>query len=156
MAGMGPPPKEPGKRVRRNAEPTVLRLVPHVKAEQPRLKDFFETHFDKKTGKAVRRKFVWPQQTREWWAMWGESPLSAEFTATDWSELLVTAKLHAEFWRGNTKVAPELRLRVGKFGATPEDRLRLRIQFAIADDAESGKDDAATTSSRYAHLKFGS
>jgi hypothetical protein len=67
----------------------------------------------------------------------GDSPLSNEFTAPDWSELLDAARLHAEYWRGNPKVAAELRLRVAKFGATPEDRARLRIQFAMASHAEN-------------------
>lgn len=39
-------------------------------------------------------------------------------------------------WAGDTKLAGELRLRVAKFGATPEDRARLKIQFAAADEAE--------------------
>jgi hypothetical protein len=52
--------------------------------------------------------------------MWAASPLSADFTANDWSELLVAAVLHAEVWEGATKSAAELRLRVAKFGATPE------------------------------------
>lgn len=82
-------------------------------------------------------EFVWPGRTQDWWAMWGSSPLAAEFTATDWSELLDTALLHAKFWSGRTSVAAELRLRVAKFGATPEDRARLRITFAQADEAES-------------------
>ena len=156
MPGIGPPPKEPGKRVRRNAEPTHLRIVPLVRDEQPKLPEFYEQLVDKKTGKVTKRKFTWPTQTRAWWKMWAESPLAHDFTANDWSELLVCAKLHAEFWKGNTKVAPELRLRVAKFGATPEDRLRLRIQFAIASDADSGKDSPRETGSRYANLKFGS
>ena len=33
-------------------------------------------------------------------------------------------------------LAGELRLRTAKFGSTPEDRLRLRIQFAEATGAE--------------------
>ena len=82
-------------------------------------------------------EFVWPARTREWWAMWGDSPLSAEFTSTDWSELLDTALLHARFWNGQLSLASELRLRVAKFGATPEDRARLRITFAQADAAEA-------------------
>jgi hypothetical protein len=68
--------------------------------------------------------------------MWGNSKLSSDFTANDWSELLDTAVLHASFWRGDLKLAGELRLRVAKFGATPEDRARLRITFAQADEAE--------------------
>ena len=77
--------------------------------------------------------FDWPQQTRDWWAMWGCSPLSAEFAAVDWSFLLDTAVLDAELWHGNVSVATELRLRVACFGATPADRAKLRITFAAAD-----------------------
>jgi hypothetical protein len=69
--------------------------------------------------------------------MWADSPLSDDFTSTDWSELLDTARLHAAFWFGDNSVAAELRLRVAKFGATPEDRVRLRIQFAMAKNAEN-------------------
>ena len=69
----------------------------------------------------------WPDVTREWWLMWANSPLSAGFTATDWSELRDTARLHALYWLGDKSVAAELRLRVAKFGATPEDRARLRM-----------------------------
>ena len=82
----------------------------------------------------------------------GESPLSAEYTETDWSFLLDTAYLHALYWKGDFRVAGELRLRVAKFGATPEDRARLRIQFAVADnledDADTADGDAAPVSAR--------
>ncbi len=37
--------------------------------------------------------------------------------------------MHAEFWLGNRSLAAELRLRVAKFGATPEDRARLRLSI---------------------------
>jgi hypothetical protein len=80
---------------------------------------------------------AWPARTVAWWQMWAASPLAAEFTATDWSELLDTAALHGEYWSGDLKLAAELRLRVAKFGATPEDRARLRITFAVADEKES-------------------
>jgi hypothetical protein len=69
--------------------------------------------------------------------MWARSPQSELFTESDWSELLDTALLHARLWRGEVSVASELRLRVAKFGATPEDRARLRIQFAQADEADA-------------------
>jgi hypothetical protein len=74
----------------------------------------------------------WPQRTREWWAMWGASPQSAEFTANDWSELLDAALLHARFWAGDAKVASELRVRLAKFGSNPTDRARLRVAQANA------------------------
>jgi hypothetical protein len=44
--------------------------------------------------------------------------------------------LHQEFWSGSLSVAGELRMRVGKFGATPEDLMRLRLQETSEDDAE--------------------
>lgn len=80
--------------------------------------------------------------------MWADSPLSDDFTSTDWSELLDTAFLHARFWRGDIKVAGELRLRVAKFGATPEDRARLRIQFAQADEADEKRAAPKSAGSR--------
>jgi hypothetical protein len=55
------------------------------------------------------------------------------FTETDWSFLIDTAVLHAEYWLGDLGVAGELRLRVAKFGATPEDRARLRIAVSEHD-----------------------
>jgi len=93
-------------------------------------------------------EFRWPARTREWWRMWAESPLAVDFTSTDWSELLDTAYLHARFWMGNMSMASELRLRVAKFGATPEDRARLRIQFAAADEAEDKRKRPASSTAR--------
>lgn len=90
----------------------------------------------------------WPKRTIEWWEMWGESPLTAEFTANDWSELLDTAFIHATMWSRKSSTnermnaARELRQRAAKFGATPEDRVRLRIQFAYADVTEERADEA--------------
>jgi len=80
---------------------------------------------------------AWPERTLAWWQMWCESPLSPDFTANDWSELLDAAVLHGLVWTGEAKYLTELRLRVAKFGATPDDRARLRITFAQADEAET-------------------
>lgn len=71
----------------------------------------------------------WPERTRAWWDGMRRSPLAKTFSGTDWDFLLDTAVLHAEFWDGNLSVAAELRLRVSKFGVTPEDRARLRLQI---------------------------
>jgi hypothetical protein len=134
MAGRGPAPKDPNKRARANKDPQALRIITAEPATQPELPEFdAQVEVD---GELVSQSFSWPARTREWWQMWADSPLSDDFTSTDWSELLDTALLHARFWNGDHKVAPELRLRVAKFGATPEDRARLRIQFAQADEAD--------------------
>lgn len=71
----------------------------------------------------------WPDQTLAWWNTWRTSPLAQTFGATDWDFLLDTALLHAEMWSGNLAVAPELRIRTAKFGATPEDRMRLKVSI---------------------------
>lgn len=58
--------------------------------------------------------------------------MAAKFTELEWSELLVAAVFHGLFWRGDPRVAAELRLRVAKFGVTPDDRARLRVE--LVDD----------------------
>lgn len=134
MPGRGPAPKDPNRRARRNADPVALRIIEAEPMPQPELPSFdVQVEVD---GQLTTQEFAWPERTRQWWQMWADSPLSADFTSTDWSELLDTALLHALYWSGTHKVAGELRLRTAKFGATPEDRARLRIQFAAADDAE--------------------
>jgi hypothetical protein len=132
----GPPPKPRNSRARTNADPVAVRTLACEPAVQPPLPDL-ELSRD---GKLI--EWVWPRQTVDWWAMWGRSPLSVQFTEVDWSELMAAALLHGRYWRGDFSVAGELRLRVAKFGATPEDRLRLRIQWADADakDAQRSPD----------------
>lgn len=132
MAGKGPPPKP--TRARRNGGGVNMRIITAEPVDQPDLPEFdVQIEID---GDVTYQSFDWPARTREWWQMWADSPLAEEFTSTDWSELMDTALLHAKFWGGDVKLAGELRLRVAKFGATPEDRARLKIQFAAADEAE--------------------
>lgn len=135
LAGVGPAPKDPSKRARRNADVVQLRVVTAEPAPQPELPEFtVQVTVD---GEFESQKFVWPEATREWWAALALHPLVHEFIETDWSYLLDTARLHAAFWgENNLKLAPEIRLREAKYGFTPEDRLRLRIQFAQANGAE--------------------
>lgn len=120
MAGRGPAPKSPARRARRNKDAQSLTRIRFEPGVQPGLPDAVE----------------WPEITRQWWAMWAESPLSDTFGVTDWDFLLDTALLHRAAWSGDLSVMGELRLRVSKFGATPEDRARLRIQFADADEKD--------------------
>jgi hypothetical protein len=120
---MGPPPKPEGKRARRNKDGVPGTVLTFKPADQPPLP-------------RMGSKFRWPAATRTWWAMWGDSAQAELMTATDWSFLVDTALIHALFWSGRTDLGAELRLRVAKFGATLEDRARLRITFADADKAD--------------------
>ena len=76
----------------------------------------------------------WHPRTVAWWQTWRLSAQAQSWQDTDWDFLLDTAVLHSAFWSGKRDVAAELRLRVAKFGATTEDRMRLRVQ-ATGDDA---------------------
>lgn len=114
MAGRGPSPKDAAARARTNADEHQETLLRFERGRQPPL------------PKGVK----WHARTRAWWRMWKDSPQAEHFVASDWDFLLDTALLHSEMWQGSPQLASEVRLRVAKFGATPEDRLRLRMHFA--------------------------
>ena len=128
IAGRGFAPKDPEKTTGHNKQlipPTTLQFVPGAQPELPQL-----TKDDPDVGQVI---VDWHPMTIQWWKVWGEAAQADTFTATDWMVLLETAYLHHQFWSGDSKVGPEIRLRVAKFGATPEDRARLRMFFADAD-----------------------
>ena len=94
MAGRGPAPKSPSKRIRRNHDAVPSTLLPHRPVVIPDLPEGYE----------------WPEQMRRWWATWRSIPKAAELYASDWSFLLDTAIVHARFWSGDLSLASELRL----------------------------------------------
>ena len=90
----------------------------------------------------------WHPMTARWWQTWRVSAQSQTFTPTDWDFLLDTALLHSEYWSGeNPGAAGELRIRVAKFGATVEDRLRLRLE-AVGPDEDGAKPEQAKPARR--------
>lgn len=95
----------------------------------------------------------WHPQTLRWWNTWRSSPQAQTFLQTDWDFLLDTALMHHTMWaKGRWEFAAELRLRAAKFGATPEDRARLRMKVTDPDKpATSSKE--APKSTNYAHLR---
>jgi hypothetical protein len=71
-------------------------------------------------------------------------------TGPDWDFLLDTALMHHEMWKNRKwELAAEIRLRVQKFGATPEDRSRLRVEIGtgMPDTGGSSAPDAAPVAS---------
>lgn len=112
MAGRGFAPKDP---------PPDVEVTADGKLRGPRLPKL--EHGD------------WPAPTKAWWDNWRRSAQSQTFQPTDWDFLLDTAMLHAKFHEGDASVAGELRLRVAKFGATVEDRARLKM--AIGEPKKS-------------------
>jgi hypothetical protein len=138
VAGNGPPPKDPAKRRRRNAAPVPTTVV----AEDGQIR-----------GPDLPDGFPWPPQTLRWWRTWRTSPQAQTLTTTDWDFLIDTAVIHAAFWHGDTSVAGELRLRVAKFGATPEDRMRLRMQIDEPTKLAGGEQEEQKAGDRYGHLR---
>lgn len=142
MAGRGPAPKDPSTRARRNAGPAPLRTVDAQTIEPQALSDDLLPEGD-----------VWHPATVRWWRRWCESNLVGDLLPVDWSELEACAVLHHEYMRKRSfTLASELRLRMAKFGATPEDRARLRIQVVAADEAEE-KPARRVAASQYGSLK---
>jgi len=136
MAGNGPRPKDANRRARTNKDVIPTSIVTFIRGSQPALPGDVEK---------------WPARTRVWWQTWSDAPQAVHFMATDWEFLLETALIHAKFWAGDMSLAGELRLRVSKFGATMEDRARIRMQFAQADEAEAKV--SKRSKSRYGDLR---
>lgn len=145
MAGQGPPPKDPAKRRRRNADPVPTKtLTGDGRVRGPRLPPAAEV--------LPEGSEDWHPRTKAWWDTWRRSAQAMSFTETDWAFLLDTALMHHIMWTaGRWEFASEIRLRVAKFGATPEDRQRLRMQIekpppARPTSAKSRGDVATVTS----------
>jgi ribosomal protein L31E len=86
----------------------------------------------------------WHPMTLQWWDTWRRSPQAQRMLDTDWQELLATAVLHHAIWsKGRWEHASEVRLRVAKFGATPEDRMRLKLNVTLPEPDEAPMTDAS-------------
>lgn len=142
MGGHGP--ARTGKAVRRNKKPDTVKL----------------TTPDRKYGWALPKAVLvdkngdsvdWHPMTKKWWDSWRSSPQATRMlTDPDWHFLLDTALMHHMMWQnGRWDFASEVRLRVAKFGATPEDRLRLHqeIDEQIDENGSIGRGEGAEVTS---------
>lgn len=139
MAGRGPAPKAAHRRARTNADAVPQTVLRFERAEAPDLPADID----------------WHPRTRAWWEMWRRSPQADVMIESDWYFLLDTALMHDAMWsKGQWTLAAEVRLRVAKFGATPEDRARLRLVFADADEKDAKRPPAASAArERYGDLR---
>lgn len=127
MAGRGPAPKDSRSRGRDNVERTKL-----VKADAPTGPDLPEG--------VLPDDAEWHSMTRRWWESWRNSPQASRMLSEpDWTFMLDTALMHHVMWsKGRWEFAAEIRLRVAKFGATPEDRLRLKAEIQSPEKSPVG------------------
>jgi hypothetical protein len=73
---------------------------------------------------------------KRFWDTWSKAPQTEHWLSTDWAELEITVKLVDEYFKGEFKHAAEIRQRVAKWGATVEDRNRLRMTIETEDPEE--------------------
>ncbi len=124
-------PKPKDQRARRNPDTTQRIELEFEPGEAP---DLPTTAIDE-DGNLTECK--WSPLTLQWWQAWRDSPQSRVFSVSDWNSLLSTAFVADMFFRTRKAVyAAELRQREAAFGATPIDRLRLRM--AWNEDKERG------------------
>ncbi len=109
MAGRGQPPKDPSRRRRRNVDaPSSSLVISDGRTRGPQL-----------PKGVLPGDEEWHERTKAWWLTWRKSAQAQGFTPTDWDFLLDTALMHHVMWsKGRWEFAAEIRLRVGKVGAT--------------------------------------
>ncbi|MEU2332677.1 hypothetical protein ABZ770_16085 [Streptomyces sp. NPDC006654] len=80
----------------------------------------------------------------QWWHTWRVSPMAATLLDTDWAFLLDAALMHHTAWtKDKWEFLSEVRMRSAKFGATSEDRARLKLKV---DDPVNGRQAPAQRS----------
>lgn len=134
MGLRGPLPKDPRRRAGRAA----------AKADNPNVELVFEAGEAPELPKTTIDEdghlvaLHWSPLTVKWWESWRDSPQSKIFSKSDWQSLLTTAFIAQKFYTTmDVKYASELRMRETAFGATPLDRLKLRMAWLETEDKEA-------------------
>lgn len=130
MAGMGPPPKDPKLRQRRNRQGSTqatLHIVPPDAGESAVLTPELPVRVPGVTP--------WHPETLVFWREVWASPMAAEYIAADVPGLVILAQLIDRFNYGDPDLAAEIRLQRQCFGLTPLDRRRLQWEIERAESA---------------------
>jgi hypothetical protein len=77
----------------------------------------------------------WPAWTKRWWSTVSAMPHCVLWDDSDWQFAIDTALIAAEFHRGESRVATELRQREKILGTTMDARRDLRIRY-VSQEAE--------------------
>lgn len=138
MSGRGPAAGDQHSRERdqrRRHDDVVTKIEPDEELRGPELPPMDEE--------------CWHPRTLAWWETWRRSPQSQRFVATDWDFLIDTALMHHTMWsKARWEFAAELRLRAAKFGATVEDRQRLKLDITSDASAPTRPMKRSTASTR--------
>lgn len=133
MAGRGPAPQE----VRSRARATAAR-----EAEMTEMEETGELYGPPLPEGQLSDGGTWHPRTVALWDSLRRLPLLQDEPSLGWEFLLDTALMHHTMWtKGKWEFASEVRLRLAKYGATPEDRMRLKIK--VKTPADAAKQQAA-------------
>jgi hypothetical protein len=142
MAGRGPAPK--GTRARQRDEPEMEILVDEGELHGPELPEG-----------VLPDGAPWHPQTLALWDALRRNPLLANEPDLGWQFLIDTALMHHTMWeKGKWEFASEVRLRVAKYGATPEDRMRLKVKITTPGDVAQDSSTPAGTTSRRRNMRI--
>lgn len=120
MAGRGPAPKAKRSRARDSARRD---------ADTTTLVEDGERHGPELPLNVLPDGAEWHPQTAALWDSLRKNPLLADESDLGWQFLIDTALMHHTMWaKGRWEFASEVRLRLAKYGATPEDRMRLKLK----------------------------
>lgn len=146
MAGRGFAPKAAHSRARDTKRRT---------ADVQRVEDDGELRGPELPEGVLPDQESWHPRTVLWWETWRRSAQAQVFIDTDWDFLLDTALLHHVMWtKGRWEFASEVRLRAAKYGATPEDRMRLKLQIDTPADKPAPAETPRSTSDRRKNLRI--
>lgn len=95
----------------------------------------------------------WHPQTLALWQELRRSPIMQGEPGLTWAYMVDTVVLHHMMWQHQEhRFAPELRLRLAKVAATPEDRQRLKIRVTQPVDTTEPAPGVANIAARRARL----
>lgn len=146
MAGRGPAPKATMSRKRDHAarDETTTVVVDEGALHGPELPDG-----------VLPDGQEWHPQTAALWDALRRNPLLADEPDLGWQFLIDTALMHHTMWsKGRWEFASEVRLRVAKYGATPEDRQRLKVKIATPDAAKAESSTSADAASHRRNMRI--
>lgn len=147
MPGRGPVPKATLSRPRAS----VAR-----DAEMQQVADTGELHGRPLPEGVLPAEQQWHPQTLALWEAIRQLPMMVDETELGWQFLIDTALMHHTMWaKGRWEFASEVRLRLAKFGATPEDRMRLKVKVVKPGDVgtpPAGSDAVTNIASRRSRL----
>lgn len=127
MGSRGPAPKE--NAIRKNKHEAAVEISTETQPGRP----------------LPRTLPVSTKTAQRFWKTWSESPQSATWIETDWFELEITTLLVDQLVQGDYKLAGEIRQRVAKWGATNEDRARLRMKLEKPEEAPEPSEKELTS-----------